>query len=432
MRTPSPPWFRRRNYPHFDRPVGVKRASRLVSAPARVAVHPFYPFLRFTIKERRYKRKKRKTVVKEREVMYAGHLDSQVFSYYSHLLGELYEDELARLGIGECPVAYRKLGRKCNIHFARDAFDVVQARGKGAAIAADVSDFFGTMTHARIKEKWCRILGEKRLPADHFSVFKAITCYAYVDLHRLPTALGLSKTAFRNHRGRYCAASDFRTKVRGTGIVKRNSKEHGIPQGSPISALLSNVYMLDFDKSMADLAAAKGAFYRRYSDDILLVCPSEQVEFFRSEIVKRLKDEALDANPDKEQVSMFETDTDGRQTVRPPLQYLGFEYDGREVRIRSRTLARQKQRARSAVVAAAASAKKHGSPRIRRKKVYSLHSHLKNVSSRRKTGRRSASNFYTYVRRSAEAFGSDSVKKQLRPHWPWLNRLLQEYEEGLS
>jgi hypothetical protein len=95
-------------------------------------------------------------------------------------------------------------------------------------------------------------------------------------------------------------------------------------------------------------------------------------------------------------------------------------------------LARQKQRARSAVVAAAASAKKHGSPRIRRKKVYSLHSHLKNVSSRRKTGRRSASNFYTYVRRSAEAFGSDSVKKQLRPHWPWLNRLLQEYEEGLS
>ncbi|MEJ0063292.1 MAG: reverse transcriptase domain-containing protein [Alphaproteobacteria bacterium] len=49
----------------------------------------------------------------------------------------------------------------------------------------------------------------------------------------------------------------------------------GIPQGTPISATFSNLYMTDFDCKVRDICNSMGAFYRRYSDDILIICPSE-------------------------------------------------------------------------------------------------------------------------------------------------------------
>ena len=46
----------------------------------------------------------------------------------------------------------------------------------------------------------------------------------------------------------------------------------GIPQGLPISAVLANLYLLDFDKNILDkVVKGKGGFYRRYSDDIIII-----------------------------------------------------------------------------------------------------------------------------------------------------------------
>jgi retron-type reverse transcriptase len=49
----------------------------------------------------------------------------------------------------------------------------------------------------------------------------------------------------------------------------------GIPQGSPISALLSNIYMFSFDKHMKNYVDSIGGKYFRYCDDMLLIVPSE-------------------------------------------------------------------------------------------------------------------------------------------------------------
>ena len=54
-------------------------------------------------------------------------------------------------------------------------------------------------------------------------------------------------------------------------MVNKNQNTLGIPQGSPMSAVLSNVYMIDFDKNMFEYISNIGGSYRRYSDDILLI-----------------------------------------------------------------------------------------------------------------------------------------------------------------
>jgi len=54
------------------------------------------------------------------------------------------------------------------------------------------------------------------------------------------------------------------------GIVGYRLQEYyGIPQGSALSALLSNIYLVDFDEYMFKLGQTIGFIYRRYCDDIL-------------------------------------------------------------------------------------------------------------------------------------------------------------------
>jgi len=55
-------------------------------------------------------------------------------------------------------------------------------------------------------------------------------------------------------------------------------KTHGIPQGSPISDLLANMYLLNFDCAVRKILDALGGSYLRYSDDILLVAPGGEKE----------------------------------------------------------------------------------------------------------------------------------------------------------
>jgi hypothetical protein len=48
--------------------------------------------------------------------------------------------------------------------------------------------------------------------------------------------------------------------------------------GYPISAALSNAYMIDFDAAAFAACSEIGALYRRYSDDILIICSTESAD----------------------------------------------------------------------------------------------------------------------------------------------------------
>jgi Reverse transcriptase (RNA-dependent DNA polymerase). len=71
-------------------------------------------------------------------------------------------------------------------------------------------------------------------------------------------------------------------------FIEKESKK-GIPQGTSISAVLANVYMIDFDKKVCALLKNLGGMYRRYSDDFIIVIPKEKVNRLEfSNIFKKL------------------------------------------------------------------------------------------------------------------------------------------------
>ena len=67
-------------------------------------------------------------------------------------------------------------------------------------------------------------------------------------------------------------------KFRNRVPINKNDKNFGIPQGTAISAVLANIYAVDLDTILNDYALRNGGIHRRYSDDIIIVLPLEQIE----------------------------------------------------------------------------------------------------------------------------------------------------------
>ncbi|WP_169085183.1 reverse transcriptase domain-containing protein [Paenibacillus sp. PL91] len=68
--------------------------------------------------------------------------------------------------------------------------------------------------------------------------------------------------------------------------VKPNNNNCGIPQGSAISAVLSNIYMLDFDKKIKCFVDEKQGLYMRHSDDFIIVLPKISLDQFKYDFNK--------------------------------------------------------------------------------------------------------------------------------------------------
>jgi len=268
MRTKKHPWFKSRGYLHFDSPVSFKTAQKLVNSPKRVSAHPFYPLIHYSIKSFKVKLNAAGEIEqkwKTRDIKYAAHLDSHIYAYYSWLLGKHYEEEVQRRGLHENVLAFRSLGKN-NIDFANDVFEIIKRKGRCSAVGLDITGFFDNLDHKVLKEVWARFLKLKTLPDDHFAVYKSLTKYAYVDRIRLFKTLGISFNNPKHNRQRACTAAEFREKVRNGALIHRNQNDFGIPQGSPVSALLSNIYMLDFDSKMKIALESQGGHYFRYCD----------------------------------------------------------------------------------------------------------------------------------------------------------------------
>jgi RNA-directed DNA polymerase len=328
-------WYKARNYPHFDVPLPFDAAKAYVTNPTKVARHPFYPFLAFELTHRRYKGGD-----KVRPIKMAAHLDGYIFAYYAKLLSDACESRVAGTPLAQSVIAYRT-GLGSNIGFAEDAFREVEKRKNCAAIALDIKSFFDSISHEHLKQSWCKLIGKPKLPPDQYAVFKAVTRYAVVDRDSCWKELGFSdQTSVQRP---LCSAMDFRTQIRDKGLVKPHTLPLGIPQGSQISAILSNVYMLPFDERMCALATLIGDYYRRYSDDILWICDVSDQALVAAEINNALSDlgKGLKINGQKTVISVFEDlPGGGIRCIGRPLQYLGFEFDGQKRLVRGSTVSR--------------------------------------------------------------------------------------------
>lgn len=421
----DPPWFRPRGYLHFDVAIAKKRAINIATDPVQVAAHSFYPLLSYTIsvvKARRDASRRTITkVTKDRPIRYASHIDSHIFSFYAHQIGKEYERELESRRLGDCVLAFRKLDAS-NIEFAAHAFEAVRGLGDCTVLAFDVTGFFDNIDHALLKRTWVRMLGGTTLPADHYALYRALTKFSYVDRDKVYAALGVSAHNPKNGRQRICSAEEFRDLVRGGGLIEVNPQPFGIPQGTPISALLSNVYLLDFDAAMQAEVNARGGTYLRYCDDILVAVPAGNDVGLENFVVAQLKSLKLAANPKKTEKSRF-VRAGKVLTCDRPLQYLGFMFDGQRVLLRSAALAKFSGRMNQGVRLAKATAKSRNAERVARglppkplykRKLYERYSHL---------GHR---NFVRYGARAAKIMKSDAIRRQLRPLWGRLRTAIEK------
>lgn len=442
-------WYRRRGYPHFDRSLADQTANALATSPSSVVSHSFHPFLAFKIARRRYKKQEdggRLISNKPREVAAASHADAAILSYYTWLLKPAYEDAVAEARIGDSVIAYRKfIPAKCNIHFAMEAFQEIERRGQCQALALDIEGFFDNIPHEPLKKAWANLLKESRLPNDHYAVFKAITKWAKVDRDLVYEALGIG----RNKQGRLssqeplCSAAEFRKAIRGGGLVKQGWKGsgsdcRGIPQGSPISALLSNVSMLEFDKTVHAACTQLDIYYRRYSDDILIIGRKDAVQRVRSCMEHELQALGMSFNDGKALVADFDRDGAGELKSNRAFQYLGFTFDGQRVLIRPETLAKFAQRMKRGVESARRAARSAGrrgqSARIRRQELYARFGHVgpTHAMRRREATSRLKTNFYTYAIKSGHVMDSAAISRQLRRHWPRLQAAIQVAEKRVK
>lgn len=414
-------WFRPRRYRHFDHPVGESFA-RKVTSPSFVCTHSFSPLIHYFKEEKRYKRRDHKTRVKARPIMYASHRDACILSYYSSLLTDLLEEEYAQSGVGESAVAYRSLG-KANYHFAAEVFAFAKENAPVAILAYDVTGFFDNLDHRLLKRQLRSILRCQNLPDDWYKVFRYITRFSYVTVDDLKAVPSIAKSMETDYeRGPIATIATVKAeKVE----IRRNPKAlAGIPQGTPISAALSNLYMLEFDKALKQFCDDVGGIYRRYSDDILLVCAETHAVDAERMVVSMLSDLRLEISKDKTEITRFDVTADAPLSERAA-QYLGFNLYPDGPGIRPSSLSRQWRKMRrslrrTAKVAAAAISKGAAT------KVYTKR-------LRRRFTPLAFRNFSSYARRSARVFGGDEkITQQVRRFEKEVERqlrLLKEVEE---
>lgn len=407
-----------RKYAHFDEKVSLNRIWSYISCPQNIKSHGFYPFIHYTKKFIKFKNGEIKE--KTREICYSAHIDRYIYSYYGFLLNQNYNDYVMKHEINDVAVAYRDNLKKSNIHFAKQMFDFIRNSKECYVIIGDFTHFFDSLKHNYLKEQICKVMGVDRLPNDYFAVYKNITKYSKWELVSLLKLNGLKDTisgiVTLNSKERAISKQDFKNNK--NIYVHKNDKDYGIPQGSAISAVLSNIYMIDCDEKISALVRQYNGLYMRYSDDFVVVLPkSNQNEFIMQfkEIYSIIKNiDNLILQPDKTQIyeynnsiikscnSLVFNDVPDTNNI---INYLGFIFDGNKITIRDKTVTKYYYRLYRKLKTIRKQKGYIKGKRISCKEVYEKYSikgaHLKDSNGRVK------GNFITYIHRVNEVFSEE-------------------------
>lgn len=521
-----PNWLKAKGYLHLTPQIDVLRKARKIvrdiTNPEYVSRYSFFPLIYCEIKERRYKRvdknsrvrahkvtdkqgNTRKTA-KKRPLHYAAHMDALIYGYYAELIQDKYDGLIKRNGeLDNAITAYRKIPfdaekNKGTIHFANDVFKEIRSRisvnRECAVVTFDIKSFFSTLNHARLKRAWMDLFGFDKLPDNHYKVFKASTDFHYVlldDLRKYKVKNG-KKSAFDEKRlaeirNRYGIMSFFESALEFRKAVKNGElpiyrnpffdkslrEIRGIPQGLPISAVLANLYLLEFDlKLLRDVVGPYKAFYRRYSDDIIVLCSPEHVYIVKKLVEDFLLESKVELSKEKTETFLFKENegdssrshisayqlTDQGWLKGKSLTYLGFEFNGNNIFIKSANLARFYRRMINAVrskarIAIKIADKENKKPVIFKRQLYELYSYCpitkklskrkykrlkknkfgefrlhvtdKKIKNRYKKNKPLRSNYLSYVKRASEIMNEVTILRQLRKHKRVLNQAILKH-----
>lgn len=349
-----------RRYAHFGGKLSLRFRDirKYVMNRDKVAVHSFYPFIHFQKKNIRFHKIPDKQKTKIRELYYCSHLDRCVYQRYAFLLNYYYDIWVKTHGFDAAAVAYRAHLGKNNIDLVKGAFDAVRGTTRCFIWVGDLENFFDKLDHQYLKEMVCKVLETSRLPADFYAVFKNITKFSSIDWGDVVKAAGESLTTKRvrsklNAKKQILTREEFRSCK---SDIKVHNSRIGIPQGSPISAVLANVYMIEFDQRLYEYVKKHKGLYMRYSDDLFIMIPYESLEDIPGYLenihaqigamggkIQVQKEKTKAYVYTENTIYAYEEITD----LKPDkIDYLGFIFDGRHIRVRPRSITKYYYRMR--------------------------------------------------------------------------------------
>jgi hypothetical protein len=469
--------FELKTYPHLDPYFNFLKNSsdirKLVSDPELIARHSFLPFVKILTKTPRFRfqenEKSYGLETKIRPISFASHFDSYIYSFYSFAMTERYQDYIRKRGFDSCVLAYRSdLDGKCNIQFAKETFDSVREKikKKGActAIALDITGYFDNIDHIILKEKWCKILDLAALPKDQYKVFQSLTRYSYINRDSILKHFKIDLKKKGNWNSMLdlipdiLAGSKFKEKfdlLRKRNLLTVNKPKvslsgkksfRGIPQGSPMSAVLSNIYLIDFDEKIFKLSSELGFIYRRYCDDILIICDTEKNSLINEIIIKEILEYELVIQPKKTEIIDFrktvsgkmrgfnQKKTSGIATVindkneklyYKNLQYLGFEFNGESIYIRPGSLSRyfRKMKGRIIKTIVMSYSDKSQIEKILKRQIFERYSHLGKRNFLSYAMKASKKRYYSKTLKTyREGMDSMSIRRQISAHFAILEK----------
>ena len=486
-------WFQIKRYPHIGLPPNYKDCGKLISYiknPENIKNHSFYPFIHKQLTTRKYRKKiykngsrsrLRHEGIKVRDIYFANNVDSNIYSFYAKLLQEKYEEKLSALRIENIPTAYRSIlldennpdGRnKCNIDFAEEIFEFIRnnSNKRLTGIAVDVTSFFDNLDHTLIKKAWKDIMGfdSRSLPSDHYNVYKNITKFSFVNEQEIfrefkdrlivetkngkRSKKNVDRIAYMKSKNviAYCEASEIK-ELRNKNYIKSNKvdkngnkRTKGIPQGSPISAILANMYMMNFDYILNKYISRIGGLYRRYSDDIVIIAPVK----YEKNILRIIKSEIANINLEikdsKTQIFRFvklaeryycfeKNHNTNNLNTNTRFDYLGFSFDGKYTFLKSSSLSSyyrkmKKSIRRGAILSRRINVENTGGELFKRR-LYKRFTYL-GASRRRKYERdpikanvwikteyNDWGNYLSYAFMAQRILKNNKIKGQLRKHW---------------
>lgn len=491
-----------------------------------ISEYAFFPLIHTNILERRYKKINQynharahsfkqngvfKRTIKSRPIHYANHTDALIFGHYSSILRDKHEELLnSTPELSSCIIGYRKVvipGLFKNdgspkyagtAHFAREAFEEIKSRTLASdctVLKFDIEKFFSSMDHKILLRAWSNLLELPKLPKDHYNVYKASTRMHYIlldDLRRYQTKKG-RKAGFDEKKlagirkggaeSLYTSVQELRLAIKNKEITvyknpftnrkTENQKtgekwiSKGIPQGLPISSTLANIYLLDFDRTIYEqLVQGKDCYYRRYSDDLIVICKPEDAREVKKFVIEAIESSGVSISEEKTEEFLFGHRPKNtyssrltsikigneKQTVNYPFTFLGFEFYGYQTLIKSANLAKFYRRMIYSIKRKSKRALKiadendespvlfhnqllrlYKTKDLRKTEIKRSRKWLKpnrfgvyvyRVNSETKPLR---SNYFSYLKRSADTMGDKRILRQIRKHHFIYNQAIERH-----
>ncbi|MBM7605951.1 hypothetical protein JOC75_003979 [Metabacillus crassostreae] len=437
--------YKTKSYLHFDNPIKIEHVNNKIQDPDWVASHAFLPSIHFNITFNKYvtiskdktlplnRQKERKKKV--RQIFYASHKDRFIYKYYGDLLNNAYNRYAEEKGIGDNALAYRnnKPGKN-NVDFAYEVFNFLLTQDQAVVISIDFKKFFDHIDHCSLKQNIKTVLGVEELPVDWYKVFKNLTQFSYVNKSDIDTFLKqnygvkkLKELLKKRKLTKIMTSSEFRTFKK--EHLYKNKKPFGIPQGSGMSAVCSNVQLINFDEELKLWAETYRALYRRYCDDLILVVPVSDTSITLLnklkneilEIIERYKCLGLKIQEEKTEIRIYRNGNILDESLQNgTLDYLGFVTDGQTVRLREKSLFKYYCRAYRKVDTSRKIALVTNRKAPKRK-LYKIYTHLGfNYKER--------GNFITYAYKAHNKMSKlklqSLIRKQIKRHWGKIHKRL--------